>query len=303
MGGVATLFPGMSTGDVGERLAAGVIRGAPFGPGRVLSILSVPIHVSYVPSPRTGNVYDSFSLLVQLRGSMRTRHRQRECTLTPGDLYLIDGHQPFTLQVADRLSEILVLQMPRQLALSNQPFLERSTARPFAAAEPGVALLREFVLQAVRAIPALTEEQRGTALTAIMRMLAVPEQSAVSVQDMLDWRVTSALAYIQERLCDPELGADEVARAQNISRRRLDQLCQRSSGSTLTAHIWERRLALAEDVLADPAHGLRSVTEVALATGFKSPAHFTRAFRRRNGITPQEWRVNGADATGLRDRH
>jgi AraC-like DNA-binding protein len=48
-----------------------------------------------------------------------------------------------------------------------------------------------------------------------------------------------------------------------------------------------------ETILCEAVELLRqrqSITEVAIRLGYSDPAHFTRAFRRRFGMTPGEWR-------------
>jgi AraC-like DNA-binding protein len=36
----------------------------------------------------------------------------------------------------------------------------------------------------------------------------------------------------------------------------------------------------------------RTLTEIALSQGFKSPAHFSAAFRQRYGMTPRDYRAS-----------
>ncbi len=70
--------------------------------------------------------------------------------------------------------------------------------------------------------------------------------------DDVSWRVRSALAYIEMNLAEGSLTADRVARAQGVSRRRLDQILRGALGVSVTAHIWNRRLEQAAADLIDP---------------------------------------------------
>ena len=48
---------------------------------------------------------------------------------------------------------------------------------------------------------------------------------------------------------------------------------------------WERLAAVHRD-LADPTQAGRSITDIALARGFSSPAHLSRVFVQRYGLAP-----------------
>jgi AraC-like DNA-binding protein len=43
-------------------------------------------------------------------------------------------------------------------------------------------------------------------------------------------------------------------------------------------------------LLAAPGIPARTLTEIALSQGFKSPAHFSATFRQRYGLTPRDYR-------------
>jgi AraC-like DNA-binding protein len=103
-------------------------------------------------------------------------------------------------------------------------------------------------------------------------------------------RVRSALSFIELYLFEPGFTASEVAAAQGISRRHLDALFRSAVGHPVSAHIWNRRLALAATFLADPRQRDQTVAQIANAVGFNDPAHFTRTFKRHFGCCPKHWR-------------
>lgn len=107
-------------------------------------------------------------------------------------------------------------------------------------------------------------------------------------------RLALAQEYIDARLADPELQAGDVAAAVHVSDRTLNRLFA-ALHTTPAAWIWSRRLEMAHRLLLEP--GGRSVTEVALACGFKSLSHFSHAFKNAYGLAPARL----ARASG--DRH
>jgi AraC-like DNA-binding protein len=56
------------------------------------------------------------------------------------------------------------------------------------------------------------------------------------------------------------------------------------------AFLNERRIAAAQDALADPQKSRLAISTVAYEVGFRSLAPFNRAFREITGKTPSDWR-------------
>jgi len=106
--------------------------------------------------------------------------------------------------------------------------------------------------------------------------------------DALATRRREAVRYMRERLADPSLGADQVAEALYISRRRLYQLFD--DGQGISERIKGLRVERAKTLLSDPAKAVRGIAEIAKDCGFTSAAHFSRTFRKAVGQTPREFR-------------
>jgi AraC-like DNA-binding protein len=94
-----------------------------------------------------------------------------------------------------------------------------------------------------------------------------------------------ALAHLN----DPALSPEVVARASYISVRQLHRHFARQ-GTSFGAWVREERLRRCRDDLADRRFSHMSVAEVAARWGFRSAAHFTRAFHARFGVTPASLR-------------
>ncbi|MBB5959146.1 AraC-like DNA-binding protein [Saccharothrix tamanrassetensis] len=106
--------------------------------------------------------------------------------------------------------------------------------------------------------------------------------------DALAARRRDAVDYMRAHLSDPELGADVIAKALHISRRRLYQLFD--DGQGVSERIRGLRVDRAKALLSDPAKAGRGIGEIARDCGFVSAAHFSRTFRQVVGRTPSEFR-------------
>jgi AraC-like DNA-binding protein len=83
-----------------------------------------------------------------------------------------------------------------------------------------------------------------------------------------------------------------VARALATSPRQIQRAFEQFGGSSFSKQLMERRLSVAADVLLEQ----RSipVADVARLVGYRQGSHFARAFRRRYGVSPAEFRVRAA---------
>ncbi|MGW5109301.1 AraC family transcriptional regulator [Nocardia sp. NPDC004123] len=98
------------------------------------------------------------------------------------------------------------------------------------------------------------------------------------------------LDFTRRRATDPDLHVPTIAAAHHISVRRLYRLCA-EAGISLEQRLIAARLDHARRLLSAPAAHQRSIAAIAHASGFRDPTHFTRRFRQRYGVTPNQWRA------------
>lgn len=108
-------------------------------------------------------------------------------------------------------------------------------------------------------------------------------------QSLSQKRRQDVLRYVEIHLSDPKLNAEMVAQACGISRRYLSHLL-RQQGTSFPTLIWDWRLKTAHEWLSSNMSTDISIAEVAFRIGFKSPAHFSRLFKRVYNMSPREYR-------------
>ena len=99
-----------------------------------------------------------------------------------------------------------------------------------------------------------------------------------------------ATAYIRANYAHP-LDVDEVARAVFTSRRQLQRVFGEVGGTTFREYVCAVRMHVAARHLAE---GFMSVRMIANGVGYRQPAQFAKAFRRRYGTGPSEFRARRA---------
>lgn len=102
---------------------------------------------------------------------------------------------------------------------------------------------------------------------------------------------TRVLDLIHRRLGE-ELRLEDLAAAAGVSRFHFARLFKNSMGTTPHRFVLDQRLAAARRLLAETRLPL---ADVAAATGFSSQSHLCTAMRRQLGVTPGQWRRDGAD--------
>ncbi|MEM9097538.1 MAG: GlxA family transcriptional regulator [Pseudomonadota bacterium] len=102
-----------------------------------------------------------------------------------------------------------------------------------------------------------------------------------------DPKVARAVWLMDETLDEP-VSVAEIARQTGLSTRQLQARFQTDLGAGPKAHYLGLRLGAARRLLIETRE---PVVDIAAATGFSSPAVFSRAYRRQHGESPSETRA------------
>ena len=93
---------------------------------------------------------------------------------------------------------------------------------------------------------------------------------------------------IHQSLDNPDLNVDELAQHCGLSRSKLYRLFAPYGG--VRTYVQDQRMRRAVKLLRDPNAPNTKIYQVAMACGFKSEAHFSRAFKETFGISPRDTR-------------
>ena len=100
-------------------------------------------------------------------------------------------------------------------------------------------------------------------------------------------RVRRVTEYIEQNL-DKELRLTELAALVYMSPFHFARLFKCSTGTPPHQFVIRQRIARASAFLAQPE---LSIAEISRRVGFRTPSHFTTAFRRVSGVTPSGYRA------------
>jgi AraC-like DNA-binding protein len=174
------------------------------------------------------------------------------------------------------------------------------SAAPRLAASPLHDLVREYLRGLAGSAGELAGSSAaasvGTATVELVRALLISaaEDDRRRTATQHETLLTRVRVYAAQHLFDPDLTADTIARAHNVSVR---QLYKAFAEADLRLEQWvlAQRLEAARARLASPAGRRRSIAATSRATGFRDASHFSRRFRAAYGMTPREWQRLSAE--------
>jgi AraC family transcriptional regulator len=100
-------------------------------------------------------------------------------------------------------------------------------------------------------------------------------------------RLRRVLDYIAANV-HLDIKLDDLAEVADMSRFHFARLFRLGMGVTPHRYLMDQRLQQAKALLRLDA---RSVSEIAVGTGFANAGHFARVFKRYVGVTPTEWKL------------
>ncbi|CAB3751920.1 AraC family transcriptional regulator [Paraburkholderia humisilvae] len=223
-------------------------------------------------------------------GLMSIEQRQQTTTFGPGDIAVLDPQHMFNQSIGER-TRVLALCIPKS-ALRERGLRHRfptvSCPNP---ESPDVGVVREFVLYMASQARKASEPLLARLGDQCLDLLDVLVNHRDRSGPVRSSAVTALRAkqVIARSLGDPELCIARIAAELNMSPRSLARALQ-ADGLSAMRYAWSLRLEHAARLLPGATQG--EIKTIAHQCGFASPAHFSRAFKERYGMTPREYAAN-----------
>ncbi len=235
---------------------------------------------------------------------------RRSLEIGSGDCLVLPAGSVAQPEALLRFDVTVVLSLPKPAAHDPKPFGRRSTdvaetsiARFVAQfpQDPTLGVGRVTVPHADRQrwrtrLEQLRHELTAHALRGVEAAQALLTLCAVDAARYAEPAIPSALsarrvvadvfAYINEHLVAP-IGLREIADAVNFSPAYLTNLMKRETGRPIGSWIIELRLRRAEHLLSQTD---QPIALIAATVGYIDANSFGRAFTKRRGLSPWQWR-------------
>ncbi|MFD8013864.1 helix-turn-helix domain-containing protein [Streptomyces sp. NPDC058955] len=261
---------------------------------QISSVQANPATVHRTPRlARSADWQPMLFLSLQVSGQSSVVQDGRQATLEPGDIAVYDTRRPYTL-LFDKGVDMHFFRIPLDdLALPDAAIRE-VTARTLGA-EGTVSGLAALYLAQLAAHPTLhagpASEFAIAPSTELIRaaIAAEADRPSLAVGPLHETLGIRVLEYMRTHLADPALSPASVARAHHISVRYLYAVLARS-GVGFGEWVRTHRLDACRRELSRRPAGPDTISTIARRWGFKSPSHFSRAFKSAFGMSPQAWR-------------
>jgi AraC-like DNA-binding protein len=233
------------------------------------------------------------------RGRLCVSHQCGTTVAKAGDFAVTKSTTPFSIECQpdeDSVHEVLHVIVPAHVLRRHLPqapgsgFCVPAQGREFGIAE---RLLTEVFEDAGELSPHVAQLLVDSALLVLGDAMKERGCAAPARLMLSERRRQEVLRYIEVHLSDPKLSIATVARGCGISPRYLSFLLK-LHGTSFSSLVWENRLKTARQWLAASRPGEASISEIAYKVGFKSPAHFSRMFKRAFNVSPRNYRATGA---------
>lgn len=235
------------------------------------------------------NAPDQFVLNIVQSGLVRCAQFGRVAETPPRHMFLADARAPFESEQITTTSA-LYLRIPGVRLREAVGAPEDYCAVAYDARSGLNAAFSDFLFALWRERDALSEEEKSAVADRVVDFLALACKPvvapAISPNEALRRKMER---YITMRVSDPMLSVDNIAKSLGVSRSRL-YAALREKEESIGERILAIRLERCREALRDPRFDHLKIINIAFECGFSDAAHFSRAFKRKFGMTPRSYR-------------
>jgi AraC-like DNA-binding protein len=283
-----------------------------FGYVRMITCEAGPLRLTHNARPGLDDHEDAVALLLPRGGTLRLAQDGRAACVESGQPVLVDLRRAFSVEQGEHggQARVLFFRLPVHALHVPAVTLRSATVRALPPSDGAAALLTPLLRhldESAPRLPAAVGERLGGILTDLVAALVaeLAEDAGGSPETGRHQLVTAIRAYIDRHLGDPDLSTERIAVAHLISVRYLHRLFE-GEGVTVGRLIQRRRVEQCARELSRRGRVSPSLSAVAARWGFRSTAHFSRAFKAVHGYAPQQWRrlalASATEPVGPADR-
>jgi len=244
-----------------------------------------------------GSEVGYLKIVAPFHGCAGVEQKGREAWVAPGEWSIYDTTDTYAVSNPVHVEHLIVMVPKAHLAERGLAIDELMARR--LGGHGGIARVTlETMRSAWRELPGMSDDAArslGEVITQCVHLSLLDlagRGTAATQRETLRERIKQ---HVQRHLADPQLSVAQIAQALNCSRRHLyNAFTDEPDG--VAGYLLARRLEACRGAFDDPRWADRSITEIALAHGFSSMAHFSRVFRSHAGMSPSEYRRDRSPA-------
>jgi transcriptional regulator GlxA family with amidase domain len=230
-------------------------------------------------------------IVAPFEGCAGVEQNGRQAWVTPGEWCIYDTTDTYTVDNPTRVEHLIVM-VPKANLRERGLAIDELMARRLGGHGGISRVALETMRSAWRELPGIQADSArslGEVITQCVHLslLELAGRGNAAVQrETLRERIKQ---HVMRHLGDPQLSVDAIAAALSVSRRHLyNAFADEPDG--VAGYVLVRRIDACRAAFEDERLAGKSVTDIALAHGFSSMAHFSRVFRAKVGLSPTEYR-------------
>lgn len=226
-----------------------------------------------------------FSREVQIRMAENGRRAVDVATLWGADIILMDIEMP-GINGIEAAKQVLAQRPDCKIIFVTAYSL-------FSYAHEAVKLgACDYILKPVEPEGVEQAIRRAMAQRESHRQLEAMAPEASQLREDIPYDKTSVLMgkvkkYLQHNYMAYDISLDSVSAILNMNSSYFSTQFKRTFGVNFVDYLTDLRIRAAKELLQDP---MRPAAEVASMVGYESANYFARAFKKRTGVTPTEYR-------------
>ena len=236
---------------------------------------------------------------IQRSGCSRLRQSGRDALLNVGDLAIYSSDSPYELAFESDFDQTVLM-----FSKDTLPSLRDNLDSMGAIAVRGTDTATRFLTNLVDVVfdagddlrPELTNALQQTLFQSILAATAHLPQRGAATESLARHHLARIRQYACNNLSDPQLSVVRIANGVGLSPSHVHRLMA-GEPQTLMEWVSEKRLLVCQMDLASAWSVSESISQIAFRHGFIDMSHFSRAYRRRFGMSPRESRARGSSAS------
>ncbi|GJE16935.1 helix-turn-helix domain-containing protein [Methylobacterium marchantiae] len=228
---------------------------------------------------------DVVTIAVFLRGDGYFEQGNRGARMDPGDISIVDTSRPFQAGGYEAYEEMR-LRVSRSVFRTHVGEPDAFAGRIIRSG-PHSALFANYLQTYAGLVGQMSDDEARIATEGALHLLRSFVDTSEGIVSTEALR-SLAMVHIARSLHDPDFGPDAMCKSLCVSRTRL--YAAFADGEGVAATIRDARLDRAREYLSDPALATESIAIIMIRCGFTDPSLFSRAFRRRFGMSARDVR-------------
>lgn len=235
---------------------------------------------------------DAYFGVILLAGEYLLEQNNREVFLKPGDMTIYDATRPHRIYCPGSFSK-LIISIPRKLMRERLTGVEHCTALHIKSEQGAGNIASHFIQSMAReagrislnTFDALSENSLDLFTLALNDIR--PQNHNLSRSRSLSlFRIKE---FIERNITNPLLDTAAIESGTGLSARYINELFEHEDTS-LMRYVWNTRLTHCHKQLSSPDCFPNRISEIALQWGFNDFSHFSRAFKKKYGVSPRDVR-------------